>query len=523
VADDLDPQTWDTKVVRPRAAAVRIPPAAPAPQPAPPEPLLNGKTPQMFAFDPSSRRLTELTRDPIITAITNTWQDRQQHGRQPYEAMMKHPEVSSSFKAWVDFITANPPHVKPRARGPTDKQKEIAAFGNHLLARIPWPEFSNGPVAAGMEFGFSLSEISSAIVRWNSRDYVSLAAIDLLPQASLDNGYVLREELGNASLSNDPRYRCIESHDNGRVRAFHQFWWTSGRKEERITWEGPDLDRILHYVHRKGSGNPFGESILYSAFYAWQELYILEKIEGVFLDMALPVLIITYKTVDGVVRPALHDAILDTLSKQDMSGARRVLVLPDASGQSIAPSNDNFTKHIGEKKAELRKYIRKAIGMPESLLAENSETDADARNVVQVFLKHTLKARLAEIGALLEDLIARFVRANYRDLDASDFPVVQWSIVTENEVRVAQTLLAQIYPDLDVDKAPEVFARVFPFIEVDDFAKTPDRRVSVVWPKSAGDAPPAAPGQPPRKEPGSVRRRTDGQTENPSGTTNTSA
>lgn len=525
--DDLDPQTWgEPTVLAPRQAAVRVPPPTAPAQPSAPEPgpILDGRGPQMLAFDPTTRKLTSLSNDPVLMQIQGLWRDRQAQGRQAYEAMLKHPEVESSFNAWLDFIASNAPHAKPQARSATPKQQELAAFANHLLARIPWTEFVNGPLACGFQFGFSLSELTAEVVRWQDRDYVSFASISVLPQASLDNGYVMREELGQLSLGRDPRYKCFKLDDRGGVEKVYQFYWMDNGGTNTVTWEGGDLERILHFVHRKGDGNPYGKSILYAAFYAWSDLYVLEKIESVFLDMALPVLIISYKAVDGVPRPALHTEIVNLLSQQEMSGTRRVLVLPDASGQSIAPSNENFTAHIGAKKAELRKYIRKAIGLPESLVAETNETDADARNVVQVFLKHTLKARLAEVSALLEDMLGRFIRANYRDLDDSDYPVIQWSIVTENEVRVAQALLAVIYQDLDVEKAPQVISRVFPFVEEDDFARTPDRRTSVVWPKKTADQPGinGVSNPPPQKEPGSQRERLDGQTDNPSGR-NTSA
>lgn len=498
---------------RKRLAATRTPPPAVSPGSGarlPPE-----AGPQLFTYDPALRRLTSATQDdPIFTAIQGAWRDRQQHGRLAYEAMAKHPEVSSAFNAWLDFITAHPPTARPKAPRPTAKQKEIADFANHILDRIDWPLFVDGCVGQGLQFGFSLTEITTEVARWRGRDYITLANLWHMPQASLDSGYVPREEYGELSLRSDPRYRCFVTDERGRIERVYQFFKGTNSSTSQVEWAGPDLERILHYRHKGGDGNPFGESIFYSAFYAWSDLYFLERIERTFLDMGLPILLISYKTVDGIPRPATHAEIKDILEKQEISGTRRVLVLPDASGTSVAPSNPNFTEHISKVKEELRLAIRKAMGLPQPLIAENFLKEADSRNIVQVFFKYTLKARLAEVGRHLDLLLARFVRANYSGLDLEDYPKTTWSIVTENEQRVFQEVFKTMMERLDSAKLGEVIHRVWGFIEADDFPLAHEDSVNVQRPlRDTNDEPNSA--LPPTKQPGAQRRRTDGQTEGP--------
>ncbi len=472
-------------------------------------------------FDPATLRSSLkaiIPDDDLYWALENQFRDRQQYGRIAFETCYKHEVVGAAFNTRIAILTSKKPTFKVRSRDATQTQVDIAAFANHLVENIRWGKYIQGYIGQGLEFGFSLAEIVTKYGTWNNNTAILLDYLAVLPQASLDHGFVPRSEYNELFMEQDGRYRCFDFDPQGRITAYKQFAYTRN-KERVIRWEGRDMQRILHFVHRGGEGNPWGESALYHTITAWLNLYAVERMEDAFLDTSQPWLFGTYKTTAGETRVKVHESAKQALENAHVDAAHRFLMWADGDLKSVAPSNENFTDHVNKKMDRLEARIWQTLLTPKSLIAETASSDGDSRNLLQVFFRNMIKADLEEIGDTTTDLVTRVLRMNFSNLQPEDIPVCTWSLVTENETRVAQSLLTAILPHINSETMPDFVHSLFDFVDpmfiaekhADSVEMKRPRRDSNDEPNSVGGA------QPPEKQPDSERTRMDGQTDTPSG------
>lgn len=470
-------------------------------------------------FDPTSLRSSLkalIPHDDLYWALENQYRDRQQYGRIAYETAYKHEVVGSAFKSRLALITSKKPTFRPRDREPTPTQQDMADFYNNLVESLQWSKFIEGFIGQGWEFGFDLAEIVTKFGTWKNNDAILLDYLAILPQASLDHGFIPRGEYNELFREQDNRYRCFEFDSKGRIEAYKQFAYTNN-KEHIIKWAGRDMQRILHFTHRGGDGNPYGESALYHTMPPWLNMYAVERMEDAFLDTSQPWLFGTYKTANGETRAKVHEGAKEALSKAHVDAARRFLMWADGDLKSVAPSNENFTDHIFKKKAELEARIWQSLLIPKSAVAETSTSDGDNRNLIQVYFKHVIKSDLDEVGGILSDLCLRIARMNFTNIKPEDIPVCTWSLVTENEMRVAQSILVALLPHLDSETLPEFVHSLFDFVDPKFIAEDHDDSVAVKRPsQEAMLKEQEMANEPPPKEPGEERVRMDGQTDSPS-------
>lgn len=471
-------------------------------------------------FDPTTFNMRSslkllIPKDDIYWAVENQFRDRQQYGRIAYETAYRHEVVGSAFKARLALITSKKPKFKPRVRDPSQTQKDMAAFANDLVESLQWSKFVEGLIGSGWEFGFTLAEIVTRFGVWKGNDAILLDFLAILPQATLDHGFVPRAEYNDLFMERDGRYRCFELDAKGRIVAYKQFAYTN-KAESIIEWRGRDMQRILHYTHRGGDGNPWGESALYHTMPAWLNMYAIERMEDAFLDTSQPWLFGTYESTAGESRPKVHDSAKAALASAHVDAAHRFLMWADGDLKSVAPSNENFTDHVFRKKNELEARIWQSLGIPKSAVAETSTSDGDNRNLIQVYFKHIIKSDLDEVGSILSDLVLRILRMNFTNIQPEDIPVCTWSLVTENEMRVAQGLLTALLPHVDSKELPTFVHSLFDFVDVEFIAKDHADSVQVKRPKPEPEDPGLTGHQPPPKEDGETRERMDGQTDNPS-------
>lgn len=427
-------------------------------------------------FDPAFSKVIEDVRsDPMYIAIHNKWSDRQQHGRLAYDSMMHHSAVSTPFNFLVATIKSFRPIFKPSRPDATEKQVMLADFANAQLARLG----ASGDPLQGYEhvidwfgqgwlYGFSLAEMETSYEMWRGSPRIQLDRVVPLPQATLDLGYVPREEFGEAMLDfADKRYRCFKMNMRGRVESISQFWRTPvGNDERQVTWTGGEMSRLLHHVHNGREGNVFGESMLFTAFYHWADLYTLELIENAMLDAAVPFLGISYKTQDGVPRPEVHAMILDAIRNQDPS--TRLLVLPDTDFTSVALSNKEFTEQAKVKKKELRAYITQSMLVPAAMYKETDDSQSDARNLQMVFLKRVVPSYLAEVSNVLRwQLAKRLIDANWSKLTIEDYPVLTFNVMVSDDLQAALPMLTQLMKYVDSSRLGEFASAVMPYFEPD--------------------------------------------------------
>lgn len=518
------------------AVATAVSPDFAPPAPTPPAPT-RSQTVQAMApgtgtaqvFDPWTYRLSSTIRDPLFTALHNYWSDRQQHGRVVYDTMYKHPAVSAPFDSLITVLKSYRAHFKPAGTEPSEKQKKIAAFANEQLRRLG----STGDprqgyerlidwVGQGLKYGFSLAEMETVQAPWDGQSRIQVKRVIALPQASLDNNITVFEELGQGLYqSNDIRYRCFELDNRGTVIEVRQFYTgITTRKEENITWRGHELLRILHFVHAGTEGNPFGQSMFFTAFYAWAALYTIEQMEEAFLDASLPYLTASYETPDGRPSPELHAQFLDIIKKQDP--ALRALIMPDTTFGSVAPSNPSFTEHTKLKKDELRRYILNSIlGVP--IIQADGSNELDARNVIQVFFKYLVPGLQREIATLLTWQFARrLIDANWSGLTDEDYPELVFQNMLDNDLRVAMPLLQMVLPMVDSDRLGELLEKLMPGF---DRSWIPQAHTSSVEKKRMPVDPGVSgkKGSPPTKQEGTPDGQTDGRTGNLGGDVDTKA
>lgn len=485
----------------------KAPAVAPTPS-APREPVAPVEAQRTSLFDPELRQ--QLMRDPVAQAITGAWRRRDQHGRVAYEQMVAHGAVAGPFRVLLAILkTVRVDFVAPQAE-PTHTQREMAEFLNAQLQRLPWTKIVDGWFGQGYQFGFSLAEMSTRVEPWRKRPFVQVAELSPLPQASLDDGFSFHGSFAGATVSAfRPTYTCFDFDERGRPKAYYQYRLHAD-DGSAIAWRGADALHILHFKSGGGDGNPFGESLLHPAFDHWADLYLLERLEQLFLENATPYLTASYEGDDP--KPALHQAISTHVSEQDPT--RRVLVGNNITFGKVTASDPDFSAHLEAKKTELRNYITQCMMMPNSVYRETGQKDLDTRNLVQVFLKFTLPSFLDEIAeAMTHQFGKRLIDANYSNVEAEDYPRFRWRFVTPNDLRLVQGLLNLILPHIHTDKLGEVIADYLPGFEREYIAREHKDSVGVQRPAPQKQEGTSGDGSPPPKEEGEDRERTDGQTE----------
>lgn len=479
-------------------------------------------------FDPELGAM--LLRDPVAQALQGSWRNRQQHGRTAYEQMLRHAAVSTPYDALLNVLKSIQVGFVAPQNEPTTTQKEMADFLNAQLKRLSWTKVVDGFFGNGYAFGFSLAEMTTRIETWKGRPFVQIGHLTTLPQASLDDGYPISSaglpQFSTEPSSFTPNYTCFDLDVKGHVIGYHQYrLYTADAKT--ISWTTPqERLHILHFTHKAGDGNPFGHSILHPSFEHWADLYLLEKLEMLFLENAFPWLTASY---DGdEPKPELHTQVQAIVSEQDPT--KRLLIGNNLKFGKVTASDPDFVKHVEAKKRELRDYITHSMYMPKSMYRESgSEDDLDTRNLVQVFLKFTLPALLNEIGEMMTSQFGkRLVDSNWSNVSAEDYPRFRWRFVTPNDLRLVQSLVQMALPHIHSDKLGEVFADLIPGFEKEYIAKKPEDSVGVVRQGAiaaagAVDNAGVNDGAPPPKEEGETRERTDGETENAGGVVGTSA
>lgn len=453
--------------------------------------------PKVSIFDPAYFRLSSQIDDPTYQALSLfKWSDRQQHGRLAYDTMYKHPAVAAAFDTIISFLKSYRPLFKPSVSDPTEKQRLLADFANEQLRRLG---SSGDPrqgyekviewFGQGLKYGFSIAEMGTEHSPWRGQRRIQIRRIVPLPQATLDHGYNPLEEFGQTMASNpDVRYRCFDLDASGRIREVIQFHHAGST--EQVTWSGGELLRLLIYTHGGGEGNPYGQSLFYTAFYPWAALYTIEQMEEAFMDASLPYLTASYKTPDGRPSPALHDQMLEVLKKQDP--VLRLLIGPDMTFGSAAASNPSFTTHATAKKAELRRYILNAIfGIP--VISGEASNELDARNSISVFFKSILPGLLREVATLLTWQFARrLIDANWSGLNTEDYPTLEFTNTLDNDLRVATPILQQVLPMVASDRLGEMLERTIQGFDRNWIPDSHSSSVSVQRPSPDKQANPAS-------------------------------
>lgn len=473
----------------------------------------NGKA---SVFDPQVLRASNHVHDAVFSAIrTSTqfkWRDSQQIGRTALDTMLKHAAVAGPYRSLIEFCKAYQPHFKPSGQDPTPLQRQLADFANEQIRRLGssgdgrqgWEKFIDGPIAQAFLYGFSLAEMETVRAPWGGQSRIQINRIIPLPQASLDSGFVPMEEFGQGISSfTDPRYACFEMDSAGRITAIHQFLHNGSHG--KISWVGGEMRRILHFVHAGGEGNPYGQSILYTAYYHWSNLYVAESIERVFMDTALPYLWASYKTQDGRPSPEAHADLLKILTEQDP--ALRFLIGPDMTFGSVAPSNPAATEHFRIVKDEERRYIANCIfGVP--VMSGSASNELDARNVIQVFFKYFMRALQREVETFITWQFAKpLIDANWSGLNESDYPQLVFQNTLDNDLRTSMPLLQQLLPMLDSNRLGEFAQAMIPGFDSNWVAAEQVQTVSAFYGLSADpSAGNTSNGTPPTKQPGTTEQ-----------------
>lgn len=488
---------------------------------------------RMRVFDPEFSSAV-IRNDPILANIYGKWRDRQQHGRLAYEEMMKHPAVEGPFNLLLSFLKATDFEFAPPARDPTPDQIKYAKFLNAQLKRLTAasphstvPSIIEGLLGQALEFGFSLAEFSTVLAPFKdsqsakAESLVQVAQFRVFPQASLDSGWMPREERNLVVSIQDPRYRCFDMDDFGNITAYYQYRTVAHANDPyTVKWSSPrERNRIIHVIHGGGDGNPFGRSLLYSAFYAWSDLYLLERIEQVFIEgSSTPWITASYK--GDAPSPAVHQEIKDSIEESDP--VRRVLIGLNTTFGTVSATNPDFVKHIGERKRELRAYIAQALLSPQGLSGTSfsQSDDLDTRNMLQIMLKVTVPSLLRLFAdAMTWQFGRRLLDANWPDLEPDDYPVLKFHVQSSNDLRSVAPVITTVLPHIDSDRLGESLETLVPgfrkeWIGDPGNSVAEQRQNPADALASGGSAPPTTP---PPKQPGSSRERIDGETANAGG------
>jgi hypothetical protein len=466
--------------------------------------------------------------DPIFAALQSKWPDKQHIGRLSYEAMLLHGSVAGPMNALTNYLKSYRPQYHPPNANATERQKMFADFLNDQLNRLgqdgdPRQGYSQLMewFCQGLTYGFVLAEMETVVEYWNEKPRIQVNRILPLPQASLDAGLVPRAEYGENLWSNfDVRYRCFQMDPvGGRITAVTQYFQHS-TDQAAVTWAGPELQRILHYAHRGGQGNPFGESILLPAWPHWSSLYVLEAMEEAFLDAGLPYLTFSYKTPDGRPSPAMHQQVLDTIRQQDPQ--LRAFIMADTTFGSVSPSNPNFTEHAFRRKSELRSYISNSIfGQAPSQSDAEVSQQSNIRELLGMFSRNILPSLLEEFASVLTwQFGKRLIDSNWTNVKTSDYPRVSFTTVLNDELRVSLPLLQMLIPYIDSDRLGEFAQTMIPSFDAAWIPQSHKQSVALQRempdPASGNQRGGETPKTPGGKAPGTPDTNPTGSTSNPS-------
>lgn len=456
--------------------------------------------------------------DPLFAHVTDgQWRDTQQHSRVVYDLMMRDTAVSGTFNLILNAILSVEVDYRSQNSSPDDRQQEMADFLNTQLKRLNiagsyrhgWSKLVHGLIRNYLQYGFGLGEMGTTVENWQGKPMVQLTEVNTLPQPSLDEG----SSLGTRDIRQDAMglidYTCFQFDKKGRVIGYIQ---NRGQEDPNVWTDPEDKVRILHMVHRGGDGNPFGQSMLWEAYWPWADKYSISRIEQWHLEHAQS--IITYSYDADTPKPEVHQEFVEQLSKTTegvpaLSGNR-------AEYGTISTIDENYSNHVSEKQARLNKSISKAVLVPETLVTETEEGDVDSRNLIQVFFKYRFPAILAEIGELLTwQLGKRLIDANYRNVEPDDYPVARFKVKLDNDLRIQIPLITQLLPYMDSDRLGEAMEGLLNGMQREWIPEDHEDSVAVQRPTDKFE--PEGVDEftdPPEKQEGETRQRDDGQTEN---------
>ena len=421
------------------------------------------------------------------------WRDRQQHGRLMYDKMYGHPGVKAPLEILLAIIKSLPAGFDPANADASDLEVQMAEFLDDQKDRLSllecggWTGMVDGLFGQALEFGFALCEVGTDYVNWNGRPMVQLTDFAILPQASLDHGFVPLENTGTRYAGVDPRYNCFDLSPSGRIERVYQYRKSSTSRlyqmpyaNNEIVWEGDDLQRILHFKHKGGDGNPFGESILYSAFEPWSDLYIRERIEQQFLDVSSTPFLTAERTADSP-SPAASDDIKKAVKERDF--VFNVLIGTNTKFGKVTASDDAYTTHIKQIKDELKQYIAQAMLVPMPIFVESKANEQNFRDMLSVFLKFRIREILNEIEEFMTFKFgARLIRANYNNVEPGQYPRFRFRVTLDQELKDAIPLVMALMPHIDSRRLGEAMHAIAPVIRPEFISKEHKDSVGVQRP-----------------------------------------
>lgn len=423
--------------------------------------------------DPPLAVVRMLTHDPRKTQdlfwrgfrAEGAWRDRGQYGRLAMEEMYKNAIVAGAFNLLLAFIKSATAGYSPRSSKPTDREKEMSQFLNDQMHRFDWQELLDGFFGSGLQFGFALAEQELITAPWRHGNELrkQVKAIRVLPQASLDSGEMPREELGEVVVQ-DPRYHCFDLADNGSVLRVYQ-WRDSTIKPLKdvmglpVVWEGADLLNVLHYKHKGGDGSPYGESLFYSAYRAWESLFTLETAEDVFLQLcSIPFLTASRKA--DAPSPEFNEQLKDMVQNTELF---RLLVGTNVTWGKVSAADKDFAQHIKNRKDELKQDIASAIGVPENAFRSTDMNERNARDQLMAFLRFRLPEVTKSISRFMVRTFGkRLIDANYSNVKPGEYPEFNFRLVLDSDLKASMQLLSQAYDDVDAERLGEFLESVVP-------------------------------------------------------------
>jgi hypothetical protein len=481
------------------------------------------------------------SRDSLFQHLSGgSWSGTHQHGRTVYDLMMRDTSVSGPFNLILSLLTSLDFEFRAQKADPSSREKEMVDFLNAQLVRLNlngtyrdgWTKVINGFIGQGLQYGFSLAEISTKIANWRGRPYVQLDELRTLPQRSLDNssmfelGATIEANNGNSTGFSTFNYDCFVFNDDAEVVGYVQ----NRKSDDESQWTGRETNRILHYTHGVGDGNPFGKSILWHAYYPWSDKYVAERLEQWKIENADSFLWMSYDADKPL--PEVHNQVVEQIS--DSGDGIPFLSAPNSEWGTVSILSETYSEHVLERKDELRREISNGILVPRSLFSETGEGDVDTRNLIQVFLKFRFPAIVKEICEIITwQLGKRLIDANYTNVEPQQYPVCRTQIKLDNDLRVMNSLLQQLIPYLDADRLGEFAEDMLPGMQREWFPEDHEDSVHVQRPVGEHEEEPHghdtgtdvgdSDATPPPGEPGETRQRTDGQQENVGQVTDTAA
>jgi len=421
----------------------------------------------MSVFDPRDRF------GPIASFLDTQkgkWADRQDHGRLIQEEMVRHPAVEAPYEVILNFLKSIRGHYSSPNRKVDNRQAEMSEFLNAQVARLgstgdandSWTMLVDGLFGLGLRHGFSLGEMDIVTENYRNRPMKQIRRILTLPQSSLDNGIVPRKELG-VQYQVDARYHCFDTDDKGRITGVHQYRDTEltigGQRPDVISWTGERLNNILHFKHKGGDGNPYGQSLFWSAFDPWSKLYLLEEIEQIHLTLnAVPFMTVNRKA--DRPSPDFNQAIKDSVEER---GEFNLVIANNAEFGSWTAANESFTKHIKQNKDELRQYIAQSLLTPAPIYEESTVNEQNFRDMLVVFLKYRLPAIAKEIADFMTwQFGKRLIDANYSNVDITEYPRFEFDTILDSEIKEAIPVIQQALPYMDSERLPEILSFYLP-------------------------------------------------------------